>query len=295
MDPTELAQRVGTTVGGRYQLEKLLGFGGMGAVYEARNTWVGRSCAIKIMHAAGEYQADHVKRFVREAQVANRIVKQGRLHPNVVDVLDVGKDADSGAVYMVQELLRGQSLHAFARKQPQRRLPIAEALRILVPVADALATAHLAGVVHRDLKPENVFLAVASDRDAPVPKVLDFGLSLLRDARMTAKNELFGTPAYMPPESMKGSKEVDERADVWALGVMLYELVTGERPFPVDGLDLFAAIQRIARADDDALPARGAFDDRAWAVVRACLARAPADRYANGRAVLVAFEELARA
>ncbi len=215
-------------MGGKYRLEKRLGVGGMGEVWQALNVGLGRRVAIKILlreHAASPELAE---RFTREARAAN-IVR----HRNIVDVLDVGED-ESGAPYMVQELLEGENLAAYIAGLP-RRLTVAQAMAIYLPIVEAVAHAHAKGVVHRDLKPENVFLARQGDE--LVPKLLDFGISHITtdtNVRMTATGVVMGTPAYMAPEQIEGTRRVDTRTDVWALGILLHELFSGMLPFRAD-------------------------------------------------------------
>ncbi len=287
-------RRLGTTIADRYRIDELLGIGGMGAVYRARNTWAGRDCALKVFHSAAHQGTSLLKRFLREAQAANRIQKNGRLHPNVVDVFDVGKDAESSSVFLVQELLQGESFATMLERQPERRVSLDAALEVLIPLTDAIATAHLSGIVHRDLKPENVFLCAGAEGSPASAKVLDFGVSMLRDARMTARNEILGTPQYLPPEAVYGSGQTDERADVWALGVILYEALVGECPFGSAGEPFFKVMHAIAVSDADALPGRTQMAPEAWNIVRRCLAMDPLERFPNGLALLRVLTPLQR-
>ncbi|HEY0986819.1 MAG TPA: serine/threonine-protein kinase, partial [Kofleriaceae bacterium] len=212
---------------GKYRRLRLLGAGGMGTVHEAVNTWTGRHVAVKELHGSFSADATAVQRFTLEAQSASRIA-----HPNVVDVLDLGADPATGTLFMVQELLTGSTLRQ--RIADRGRLPLEEALRILRPALDALVVAHDAGVVHRDLKPDNIFLARdASGRE--VTKLIDFGLSKqLREQgglAITEHGRQLGTPFYMSPEQMRGETDIDDRTDVWSIGVVLFEAVAGVRPF----------------------------------------------------------------
>lgn len=218
--------RVGEVLAAKYRLDERLGGGGMGEVYRAENTAIGRVVAIKILREECLAQPPIVARFLREARAANRV-----RHPNVVDVLDVGEDG-KGVPFIVQEFLEGQDLAAHLEDFGGRISPRG-ALSIMLPVIDAVHAAHKASVVHRDLKPENVFLARVEQQI--VPKVLDFGISRiddgLEDQRLTATNTSMGTPLYMAPEAIKGLRHTDARSDVWSLGVMLYELFTAQVPF----------------------------------------------------------------
>jgi len=217
--------REGTILAGKYRIDSLLGAGGMGEVYRAENTAFGRVVAIKMLREEYAETPEVVDRFKREAQAAN-IVR----HPNVVDILDIGQTED-GTPFIVQEFLEGQDLAAYAHASGGR-LGIQEAIALLVPVVDAVAFAHERNVLHRDLKPENIFLARTAN--GVVPKLLDFGISRIMTAeeqRMTATGMSIGTPAYMSPEQIRADKVIDARSDVWSIGVILHELLSGALPF----------------------------------------------------------------
>jgi serine/threonine-protein kinase len=193
----------------------------MGVVYGARHVRLDRPVAIKLMHAAFAASEAAVRRFFDEARAAG-----GLRHPNVIDVLDVDTDDAPGAApFMVMEMLEGEPLSALlARRGP---LPVEEALAIVDPVLAALEAAHANGIVHRDLKPDNVFLA--REHDAVVPKLLDFGIAKLRDAEGpgTATGSIVGTPMYMSPEQAAGARAVGPSIDVWAMGAVLFEMLSG--------------------------------------------------------------------
>jgi serine/threonine-protein kinase len=209
--------RIGSTIAGRYVIERELGVGGMATVYEARHRIVERPCAIKIL--SPQYAQDPVlrERFMREAKHAQRLA-----HPNVIEIFDQGETED-GAPFLVMELLQGRSL---ADVMAQGPMPMARALPIAIEMTRALARAHDFEVIHRDLKPENVFL-LAGDR----VKLLDFGIArCAQDARLTNLGEIFGTPQYMAPE--RGTSiDAGPAADLYALGVMLFEMLSGRLPF----------------------------------------------------------------
>jgi len=218
--------RPGSTLAGRYRLVRLLGEGGMGVVWEARQLTTERSVAIKILKSR---DAADASRFLREAKVSASFS-----HRSIVQVFDFWEVPGGGPVFMVMELLVGETLAAWRARAG--RLAVQDALSVLVPVARALRVAHGQGIVHRDMKPENIFLARPAEGGPPEVKVLDFGLArpVTADALNTAITQtgsLMGTPYYMAPEQMYGEKDVDVRADVWAFGVILYECVCGERPF----------------------------------------------------------------
>jgi serine/threonine protein kinase len=266
-----LGTRVGDVLASKYRLEELLGSGGMGHVYRAVNEDVGRAVAIKILRSEHASSAPLVERFLREARAANLV-----RHPNVVDVLDIGRDKD-GSPFIVQELLRGQDLAKYV-EQHDGKLTIEEVEQFLLPVIDAVAEAHAQGVVHRDIKPENVFLAEQGKHR--VPKLLDFGISKIRlpDIRVTEVGVMMGTPAYMAPEQVQGSRDADSRTDVWALGVMLFELLSGHLPF--DATDAPALFVAIATKDvprlSDVCPEVAPSVAR---VCERCLRRLPDERY----------------
>jgi serine/threonine-protein kinase len=277
-------ERVGNIVDGKYRLEEFIGAGTTGAVYRATNTWAGREVAVKLFHYEGDKADSAMQRFVREAQATNRVRKDGRPHPNVVDAIDVGRDGPTGLLFLVQEFLRGLTLDAYLDTLPEHRMEAPEAVVLLLPVVDAIACAHEAGVVHRDLKPENIFLV--TDGDVPLlPKVLDFGIAQLHDARMTSSHELMGTPLYMAPESFFGASRVDARADVWALGVILFQMIAGRPPFKTEDSNPMTLISILATQDPPSLAAEGRMHPQAWSVLARCFQRHPPDRYPNARAL----------
>ncbi len=263
---------MGEVLASKYRLEELLGSGGMGHVYRAVNQHVGRAVAIKVLRSEHAQNAMVKDRFLREARAANLV-----RHPNVVDVLDIGEE-DGGAPFIVQELLEGEDLaHLVARRGG--KLPIDEVCDLLVLVIDAVAEAHLRGVVHRDIKPENVFLA-KTPRGPAVPKLLDFGISKVRapDLRATEVGLMMGTPAYMAPEQIQGARDADPRSDVWALGVMMFELIAGRMPFDAqDAPQLFVLIA--TRDAPTLLEVRADVPPAISRVVERCLRRRPDERY----------------
>jgi len=230
MEPqSTIAQhRVGTLLGGKYELQRLVGAGGMGAVYESRNAWTGRRVAIKVLHPEFAQKQEVLARFFREAQAATRIA-----HPNIVEVLDLGQDPVDGAFYIVQEFLDGRDLRAVmdeAGAMSPRR-----AVEIIGPVMAALSAAHAHGVVHRDIKPENIFVSLGPDGSV-TPKLIDFGVSKVVDQSpdllsRTMPGTTLGTPYYMSPEQCRGDALLDGRSDVWGVGAVLYEMLSGELAF----------------------------------------------------------------
>ena len=220
---------IGQVVDGRYKIRKLLGRGGMGVVYEAEAIRLGkRPCAIKVLLPEFTRNETVVARFEREAEVAARIK-----HPNVVEIFDTGQTA-SGLGYIAMELLVGETLDRTLKSAGP--LPWPRVQKILVQVCRALAVAHNRGVIHRDIKPENIFRCNVED-DEDFVKVLDFGIAKLIDldgdaetVRLTATNSVLGTYAYMSFEQICG-EPIDHRVDIWAVGVLLYEMLTGRQPF----------------------------------------------------------------
>jgi serine/threonine protein kinase len=216
-------ERLGQVLAGRYQIESLLGEGGMATVYAARHRLVEQRCAIKILNDSLAKNEVMRERFRREAKAAQKLA-----HPNIIEIFDQGETED-GCVYLVMELLHGQPLAGLLERG---KVPIARTLRIAVQIARALARAHDLQVIHRDLKPENIYLA--EDPHSPqeeVVKLLDFGIARsMEDARLTGTGELFGTPQYMAPERIT-SIDAGPSADLYAVGVILFEMLTGRLPF----------------------------------------------------------------
>jgi serine/threonine-protein kinase len=219
--------RVGAVLSGKYRVLKELGAGGMGTVYLAEHVEIGRRVAVKVLNSAFAGQSDAVNRFQREARAAAQIG-----HPNIVEILDMGR-TDEGVPYMVMELLEGEDLLKLMGRTG--RIPPGQAVDIVVQVLSAIGVAHAIGIIHRDLKPENVFLARRGARTDFV-KVLDFGVAKFHDAisstsgRLTRDGTLVGTPAYMSPEQARGSKKVDARSDLYAVGVVMYEMLSSRLP-----------------------------------------------------------------
>ncbi|APR87318.1 Serine/threonine-protein kinase pkn3 [Minicystis rosea] len=218
----------GELIAGKYQLERSLGQGGMGAVFAATHVQLREPVALKFLKREVAEDPAMVARFVREARAAVRIKSE-----HVARVIDVGS-LPSGAPFIVMELLAGLDLHkTSAQRGP---LPIAEAALYVAQACDAVAEAHLYGIVHRDLKPANLFLTRRAD-GSPLVKVLDFGISKVsgeEDQNLTATTDVLGSPLYMSPEQIRSPKGVDARADVWALGAILYKLLTGRAAFAAE-------------------------------------------------------------
>jgi eukaryotic-like serine/threonine-protein kinase len=222
--PRGVDARIGTVVD-KYTIVRVIGRGGMGAVYEARHARTARRFAIKFLLPEFASNRDVLRRFENEAKAAG-----GLEHFNLAGVTDVGQAAD-GAPYLVMEFLEGEDGAKLLRRYGP--LPVARAVDIALQTCRGLAVAHRAGIVHRDLKPENIFLVETGDGRDQV-KVLDFGIAKLRatdTSVATGTGATFGTAFYMAPEQARGAGDVDHRADVWSLGVVLYELLSGRKPF----------------------------------------------------------------
>jgi serine/threonine-protein kinase len=212
---------IGTTIGGRYVIEDHLGEGGMATVYRARYKLVDRPCAIKMMNRAPTPDANVRERFRREARSAQSIT-----HPNVIEIFDQG-ETDEGTPFIVMELLEGRTLSAVIDDGP---VPTARAIPLMIQIARGIARAHDLGVVHRDLKPDNIFVCPRFT-GADHVKILDFGIARSRtDTRLTSAGELFGTPQYMAPERVM-SGEAGPSVDLYALGVIFFEMTTARLPF----------------------------------------------------------------
>ena len=216
----------GTLLAGKYRVERLLGEGGMGVVLAATNEALRQKVAIKLLRSGALANSKALGRFEREARAAASLRSE-----HVARVLDVGKLED-GRPYMVMEYLEGRDLGDVIDQGPH--LPSGEAVDYVLQACEAIAEAHAAGIIHRDLKPRNLFLATTVD-GRPLIKVLDFGISKTEDSAedmsLTRTTEIIGSPSYMSPEQLRASKEVDVRTDIWALGVILYELLTKKVPF----------------------------------------------------------------
>jgi serine/threonine protein kinase len=221
----------------KYRLVKLIGEGGMGTVWEAEHTMISRKMAVKVMH--GEDDSDGgtktggntaMERFFREAQAASAIG-----HPNIVEIYDVGTESD-GTTFIVMELLKGVSLEDVL--EAEGSLSPRRTVAIILQVLSALLAAHKKGIIHRDLKPDNVYLAV-DQRMREEVKLLDFGVAKILEGGdeqlgLTKTGSVLGTPYYLAPEQARGGKDIDERIDIWSVGVMMYEMLTGHLPFDGD-------------------------------------------------------------
>src|SRR5690242_12275169 len=215
-----LQERVAAALGVQYEIESEIGRGGMSVVYRARDRRLNRPVAIKVLPPELAHDSAIRTRFTREAQMAAQLT-----HAHIVPIYDVGEQA--GLAYFVMAIVHGGNLATLLTREP--RQPVEEARRLLCEIADALAYAHLRGVIHRDIKPDNILLDEASGRSL----VTDFGIARAIEAstRLTVTGIAVGTPAYMSPEQAVGDKEIDGRSDLYSLGVLGYQMLTGRLPF----------------------------------------------------------------
>jgi serine/threonine protein kinase len=266
--------REGEILDAKYRVERVLGVGGMGVVVAATHVQLHTRVALKFLLPAALGNAQIVERFAREARAAVQIQSE-----HVARVTDVGT-LPTGSPYMVMEYLEGGDLADVVAKAGP--MPVTQAVGYVLQACEAIAEAHSLGIVHRDLKPANLFLARRTGRDSVV-KVLDFGISKTNDSGpsgLTQTSAMMGSPYYMAPEQMMSSKDVDARADIWALGIILYELLAGTPPFVAETMP--EIVYMVTQRDPPALAEKRPDVPPGLAdVVVRCLFRDPAQRYAN--------------
>ncbi|HET9955945.1 MAG TPA: serine/threonine-protein kinase [Polyangiaceae bacterium] len=279
----------GSLIEGKYRVVRQIGAGGMGAVFEAEAVRLHKRVAIKVLFADGGQDEEVARRFQLEAQAAGRI---GSRH--IVEVIDLGQ-LESGAPFMVMEFLDGESLRgriARGRMQPREILPIASQLLA------GLIAAHQAGIVHRDLKPDNVFLVRQTDGAGDFVKLLDFGISKFNTGvgmspTLTRTGTVLGTPYYMSPEQASGGKSIDHRVDIYAVGVILYEALTGTVPFQAETFNelLFKIVLEHARPVSSIVPEA---DPHFIALIERAMARDPAHRFQSAADMRAALDAWSR-
>ena len=294
MAPTEMAEaardpRVGTVVGERYRVLGRIGEGGMGAVFRAEHILMKKVVALKLLHAEMGQVEEAARRFEREAQSASRLN-----HPNIVSVTDFGRN-HTGELFLVMEFVAGESLADVLEREG--RLPVPRACRLAGQILSALEHAHGQKVVHRDLKPANIMLVQSPDpRLGETAKILDFGIAKITESSegeqpLTKGVMIFGTPSYMSPEQATG-QEVDSRSDLYSCGVILYEMLTGKKPFEAEDVVKLMAMQVTAPAPAFAKAAPGASIPASLeAVVMRALEKDRARRFSTSAEFRAALEK----
>ncbi|MGB9698771.1 MAG: serine/threonine-protein kinase, partial [Thermodesulfobacteriota bacterium] len=267
---------------GRYEILSELGKGAMGVVYKGRDPIIGRLVAIKTIRFDRLYEAQEIEglkeRFFNEAQAAGKLI-----HPHIVTIFDVGEDR--GLSFMAMEFVEGEPLSKFTSKE--RLLPLEKVINLIIESAEALDFAHRHGIVHRDIKPANIMLTPSGKA-----KVMDFGIAKLPTSTLTQTGSILGTPAYMSPEQISG-RELDGRSDLFSLGCVFYELMTGARPFK--GENLSALSYQITQGTP-LLPS--ALNPRIPSILDVfmlkALAKSPQQRFQNGQEMATSLREIIR-
>jgi serine/threonine-protein kinase len=263
---------IGDVLAGKYRIEDVLGEGGMGAVYRAVHVGLDQKCAVKSLLPQMMRSEEHVARFTQEAKTLAKLQSE-----HVARVFDVG-ETEAGVPYMVLEYLEGCDLGQLVDKRGP--LPVEEACDLALQICAGLADVHAAGIIHRDLKPSNVYVVPRGD-GTNAAKLLDFGISKFQgSAMMTRTTAIMGSPGYMSPEQMRSTKDVDERADIWALGAILYEMLTARPAFVAENAPMLC----LKIASDDPDPPRSVRSELpadVEHVVLTCLVKSPDARYGN--------------
>ena len=288
--PAPTTPREGDLVAGKYRVGRLLGAGGMGMVFAGRHEQLDQPVAIKVVRNGAIADQEGAQRFMREARAAARLKSE-----HVARVLDVGT-LESGSPYMVMELLEGVDLAALLTSSGP--LSVSDVADWVLQACEAIAEAHAAGIVHRDIKPENLFLARTVGGASHI-KVLDFGISKSVDSvraagALTRTQSVLGSPLYMSPEQMRSSRNVDPRTDVWALGVVLFELISGVSPFEADTMPELC-LKVVSEPPRSLAELRPDVPAAMVEIVGRCLEKDPEKRFANAAELAMALEPLVSA
>ncbi len=279
----ELPVAIGDVLAGKYRVDSVLGMGGMGVVVAATHVQLEQKVALKFLLPAALQSKEAVERFLREARAAVRLKSE-----HVAKVSDVGT-LDGGAPYMVMEFLKGADLGRIVQETP---LAIDESVSFILQACEAIAEAHSLGIVHRDIKPQNLFVTRRVD-GRPLIKVLDFGISKTIDTQtglsLTRTSSIMGSPLYMSPEQMRSSKTVDSRTDIWALGVVLYELMTGRVPWEAEAVPELC-LKVVQDEPDPPKSLKPEIPEGLQAVILKCLRKKPDDRFSNVAELAAALE-----
>jgi serine/threonine-protein kinase len=276
--PAARELRAGERLAGKLKLIRRIGHGGMGAVWAARNEATDADVAIKVLRPDRDASAEAIARFRHEAKLGAMLT-----HRSITRVFDLIEERD-GTLILVMELLRGETLEAYYKSKGC--LPNDEAVALLTPILSALQHAHDHGVVHRDIKPQNIYLHVDPDGQV-TPKLLDFGIAKVPEATFhTLYGRVLGTPAYMSPEQIRASQDIDGRSDLFGLGVVLYEIVSGTCPF--DAAAPSAALAQVLEAPVDPDPK---IDLRVWLELQRAMAKQPYERHANAAELAKALSQ----
>ncbi len=281
---------IGDIVAGKYRVERVLGSGGMGVVVAATHLELDQPVALKFILPQALAGAGNVERFMREARAAVRLKSE-----HVARVYDVGRDGEDRP-FMVLELLEGMDLAKLSKQKGS--LPVADAVEYLLQACEGLVEAHAAGIVHRDLKPQNLFVTRRLN-GTPLVKVLDFGIAkaigplAAGQLSLTDSAAIIGSPLYMAPEQMRSARTAEVRSDIWAIGVILFELLGGQLPF--DGETVTEVCIRVVNDKPaDLLSLRPALDPALVQIVMRCLAKDPEERFHNVSALAAALEPFSR-
>jgi serine/threonine protein kinase len=276
----------GEILAGKYRVERIIGEGGMGIVLAARHEALNTNVAIKLLRGAALEHTDVVGRFMREARAAVSLRSE-----HVARVFDIG-NLDDGRPYIVMERLEGKDLGDVIDDGPPLR--VAEAVDYVLQACEAIAEAHAAGIVHRDLKPKNLFLTQRIDGQ-PLVKVLDFGISKMEprgapnEMQLTRTTEVIGSPSYMSPEQLRSSRNVDARTDIWALGVILYELLTKRLPFYAETVTELVLVV-VTEKQPPVRSIRPDCPEGLEAIIARCLTKQPEGRFQNVFELVQALE-----